>query len=99
MSEHAAVLTALEGLERIRNRINALPRDNVQGWKQQYIAMRRELQTGFAAFSKAVDTWLASGGDGIDARRLRELAGAYRSRLAEHQARFPVVAIDPGAGE
>ena len=35
MSEHAAVLTALEGLERIRNRINALPRDNVQGWKQQ----------------------------------------------------------------
>lgn len=95
MSDHAAILAALDGLERIRNRLTALPRDNVEGWKQQYVAIRRELQAEFAAFNKAAEPLLAGGIDGIDGYRLRGLVNAFRSRLAEHQARFPVVTIDP----
>lgn len=96
MSERAAMLSALERIEQLRGQLHTLPRDNAEGWKRQYVASRRELQDAFALFNKACSAWLAEGVEDPDARQLRQLSGAFRTRLADHQARFPVVSIDPG---
>jgi len=90
-----ALLDVLNDLEELRQQLAALTRDQPDGWKNSYFALRRTGVPLLTNLQNLANTWLAEQGDTLEAKQFRELTAAMRRALADHQASFPVSSIAP----
>lgn len=84
-------MRSLTALERLHQQLGSATQKEEEGWKQNYLRLRRELQEQIARLAQ-VDC-VALGMTEEDNRIYREAFNRFRSATAMHQANWPVVAI------
>ena len=84
---------AMKELERIAIRLRELARERPEGWRKEYVALRRDLHSQLRSVERNGEACLSGAG--------RELSTAFRNALhglrhalSLHQAEWPVVCIE-----
>ena len=84
---------------RRRTEVARLPTDRAGDWRQRTVRYRRLLQSDIAKLAIAIRALDDSEATRADGRLFRAELSALRSCVAEHQATWPVVTIDPDDDE
>jgi len=84
---------AMKEMERIAIRLRALAADRPDGWKNEYVALRRDLHPQLRNVEHAGEVCLAGGGGEL-ATAFRNAVHELRHALSLHHAEWPVVCID-----
>lgn len=92
MIKHVLLVAVLEEMERLERQLETLFTTRPEDWQEIYTSTRRQVGLCITELVKLAKDDLAMTED--DGRRLREVFEAYRARIAEHQKRWPVEAID-----
>ena len=88
---------ALAQVETTRRGLGILSQERPEGWKKDYANLRLTLEKQFTYMLNIGDEWLARRGDIVSIQHFRDVAGKARSKLAQHQSRWPVIIIKPDA--
>lgn len=87
--------SAVGDWDRHRTELAQLSIQRKPDWRKQTVQYRRLIQTDIARIAAAMSAFDADSATQADRRAFRSALSAMRSCVAEHQANWPVVGIDP----
>ncbi|WP_375251130.1 hypothetical protein [Sphingomonas sp.] len=94
---YAALSADFELLQGTQRQIMAATSRREEGWRWAVVQHRRTLATQLAALSEKIRALPEPGAGDTLHKAARDSVSKLRAALAEHQARWPAVAIDPDA--